>query len=259
MRPFWKVLLIIIAVIVAAAAAAALLAFLAERIDERRQKTWIHKPAGAYERFLKRPLDCFLSTGALLVFSPLLLILTVIGAVEMRGNPFFTQERPGRFEKIFKLIKFRTMNNKKDGNGQLLPDDQRLTAYGRLLRSTSLDELPELFNIIVGDMAVVGPRPLLTEYLPYYTAQEHHRHDVRPGLTGLAQINGRNNIGSWEERFAYDLEYVRQCSFRMDAGIIFDSIAKVVKRSDILVGNEIKVGRLDDARRIESNDSSVQV
>ena len=167
----------------------------------------------------------------------------------MRGNPFFFQERPGKDEKIFKLIKFRTMDNRKDKNGKLLPDDVRLNKYGRFLRSTSLDELPEAFNIIRGDMSVIGPRPLLVEYLPYYTEEERHRHDVRPGLSGWAQINGRNAIDSWEQRFTYDLEYVHHVSLWFDIKIILMTVLKVIKRSDIQVGSQIKVGRLDDARR----------
>ena len=147
------------------------------------------------------------------------------------------------------MIKFRTMTNERDAQGNLLPDDVRLNAYGKFLRSTSLDELPELFNILKGDMAVIGPRPLLVEYLPYYTEEEHHRHDIRPGLSGWAQINGRNAISSWEQRFQYDLEYVRNCSFLFDVKIIFLTLKKVIKRSDILVGSEIRVGRLDNARR----------
>ena len=167
----------------------------------------------------------------------------------MGGNPFFTQERPGRDEKIFKLIKFRTMDNRKDKDGNPLPDDIRLNKYGRILRSTSLDELPELMNILKGDMSIVGPRPLLVEYLPYYHENERHRHDLRPGLTGLAQVNGRNAIASWEERFEYDLKYVNNCTLKMDTSIIFKTVYKVLKRSDIQVGNEIQVGRLDDARK----------
>ena len=156
-----------------------------------------------YAKFFKRFLDFVLSLIALIVLSPILLILTVVGAIAMRGNPFFTQLRPGKIdpktgrEKIFLLIKFRTMSNKKDKDGKLLSDELRLNKYGRILRSTSLDELPELWNILKGDMSIVGPRPLLVEYLPYYTEEERHRHDVRPGLTGLAQVNGRNAI-SWE-------------------------------------------------------------
>lgn len=167
----------------------------------------------------------------------------------MKGNPFFTQDRPGKDEKIFKLIKFRTMSNKKDKDGNLLPDDIRLNKYGRFLRSTSLDELPELLNILNGDMSIVGPRPLLVEYLPYYYENERRRHDIRPGLTGWAQINGRNAIDSWEQRFAYDLEYIEKCSFIFDVKILFLTLYKVIKRSDIQVGSQIKVGRLDNARK----------
>ncbi len=201
-----------------------------------------------YAHVWKRALDFVLSLLAVLALSPILLILTVTGACFMRGNPFFTQLRPGWNEKLFRLIKFRTMTNARGKNGELLSDDERLTKYGRLLRSTSLDELPELFNILKGDMALVGPRPLLPEYLPYYTEEERHRHDLRPGLTGLAQINGRNAIDSWESRFAYDLEYVRSCSLRLDLSILLKTLGKVLRRSDIQVGSEIKVGRLDDAR-----------
>jgi len=212
-----------------------------------------------YAKFFKRAMDFLLSLMALIVLSPILLILAIIGTIAMRGNPFFTQMRPGKInrktgkEKIFKLIKFRTMSNAKDKDGNLLPDDVRLNKYGRFLRSTSLDELPELINILVGDMSIVGPRPLLVEYLPYYTAEERHRHDVCPGLTGWAQVNGRNNIGSWEERFAYDLEYVDNLTFVMDLKVIFKTISKVIKRSDIQVGSEIKAGRLDVARRENIN------
>ena len=208
-----------------------------------------------YANFFKRILDFFCALSAILCLSPLLVVLTVLGAIKMKGNPFFTQPRPGKDEKIFKLIKFRTMTNQKDANGNLLPDDVRLTKYGKFLRSTSLDELPELFNILKGDMAVIGPRPLLVEYLPYYTEEERHRHDIRPGLSGWAQINGRNAISSWEQRFQYDLEYVRNCSFLFDVKIIFLTLKKVVKRSDILVGSEIRVGRLDNARRKDAENA----
>ena len=206
-----------------------------------------------YAKCFKRVFDFVLSLGAIIVLSPVLLVLTVVGAVAMGGNPFFTQERPGKREKIFKLVKFRTMNNKKDKHGKLLPDDKRLTAYGRWLRSTSLDELPELFNILNGDMSIVGPRPLLVEYLPYYRKNERRRHLVRPGLTEWAQVNGRNAIGSWEERFRYDIEYVDNISLAMDIKVIMMTVLKVVKRSDILVGSEIKAGRLDVARRDSRN------
>lgn len=217
-----------------------------------------------YAKCFKRLIDFTLSLAALILLSPVLLLLTIIGAIAMGGNPFFTQLRPGRIdqktgkEKIFKLVKFRSMNNRKDANGNLLPDDIRLSRYGRILRSTSLDELPELWNILRGDMAIVGPRPLLVEYLPYYTQEERCRHTVRPGLTGWAQVNGRNNIRSWEERFQYDLEYISNCSLIFDLKILFMTVAKVFKRSDILVGNEIKVGRLDDARRAVEDESNHQ-
>ena len=211
-----------------------------------------------YKRYIKRILDFILSLMALIVLSPILLILTAVGAIAMGGNPFFTQLRPGKDEKIFKLIKFRSMSNKKDAQDNLLPDDVRLNKYGRILRSTSLDELPELINILKGDMSIVGPRPLLVEYLPYYTEEERHRHDIRPGLSGWAQINGRNNIRSWEERFQYDLEYVQKCSLVFDVQILFLTVAKVFRRSDIQVGSEIKAGRLDDARRAVSDEGKHQ-
>ena len=218
----------------AIAAAAAFVAFIAERIDEIKAygKELRHKPYGIYERFVKRPLDCFLSTGALIVFSPILIVLTIVGAVKMGGNPFFTQERPGRNEKIFRLIKFRTMNNKRDENGNLLPDDVRLTKYGKALRATSLDELPSLINLIKGDMAVIGPRPLLVKYLPLYNEKQRHRHDVRPGLTGLAQANGRNAI-SWEEKFDYDTKYAESITFKGDVAILTKTMVTTLKHEGI--------------------------
>lgn len=185
-----------------------------------------------YAKFFKRVLDLFLSFFALLCLSPLLIVLTLAGAVAMKGNPFFTQQRPGLHERIFKLIKFRTMTNEKDKEGNLLPDSVRLNKYGRFLRSTSLDELPELINIFKGDMSIVGPRPLVVQYLPYYTEEERHRHDVRPGLTGLAQVNGRNSL-SWEVKFGFDLEYAKNISFKNDIKIIIDTVLVVLKRSDI--------------------------
>ena len=187
-----------------------------------------------YAKYIKRILDFVLSLCALIVLSPLLLILIILGAIFMGGNPFFTQQRPGKDEKIFKLFKFRTMDNRKDKNGNLLPDDVRLNKYGRILRSTSLDELPELINILKGDMSIIGPRPLVPQYLPYYTDEEKHRHDVRPGLSGLAQINGRNGL-QWEQRFAYDLEYVGSISFLEDLKIIFLTIKKTIKSEGIAV------------------------
>lgn len=190
-----------------------------------------HKPYGPYEKYFKRPLDFICGMAAVIVFSWLYLILIILGTIFMRGNPFFTQERPGKDEKIFKLIKFRSMDNRKDKNGNLLPDDIRLNKYGRLLRKTSLDELPEAFNIIIGDMSVIGPRPLLIKYLPYYTEEERIRHSVRPGLSGLAQVNGRNAI-SWEEKFAYDTQYVGKITFLGDMKIIIDTVKKVFVKSE---------------------------
>lgn len=185
-----------------------------------------------YAKCFKRILDFLLSLTALLLLSPLLLVLSVIGAVTMKGNPFFTQRRPGKDEKIFRLIKFRSMTAECDAEGKLLPDAQRLTRYGRFLRATSADELPELLNILAGQMSLVGPRPLQVQYLPYYTEQERLRHSVRPGLTGLAQINGRNET-TWEDRFAYDLQYVRSVSFAQDAKILFRTAAVALGRSGI--------------------------
>lgn len=191
-----------------------------------------------YAKYFKRPLDMILSGMALLVLSPLLLLLTIIGAIAMGGNPFFTQLRPGKIdpatgqEKIFKLVKFRTMSNKKDKNGKLLPDEVRLNKYGRLLRSTSLDELPELWNIFIGDMSIVGPRPQLVRDMVFMTDEQRRRHSVRQGLTGLAQVNGRNNI-TWEQKIDYDLEYIDNITFVGDVKIILKTVGKVLGRADI--------------------------
>lgn len=185
-----------------------------------------------YEKYMKRVLDIVLSAMALVILSPILLILTVVGAVMMKGNPFFTQLRPGKDEKIFKLVKFCSMTNAKDKDGNLLPDEKRLTKYGKFLRSTSLDELPELFNILKGDMSIVGPRPLLVQYLPLYNEEQKHRHDVRPGLTGYAQVNGRNTI-SWEEKFKLDVTYVKNITFLGDVKIILDTVSAVLNRKGI--------------------------
>lgn len=191
-----------------------------------------------YSKFFKRVIDFLLSLIAISILSPILLVLIIIGAIAMRGNPFFTQLRPGKInkktgkEKIFRLIKFRTMSNAKDKDGNLLPDEVRLNKYGRFLRSTSLDELPELINILIGNMSIVGPRPLLVKYLPLYNDMQRHRHDVRPGLTGLAQVKGRNAI-SWEVRFELDVEYVNNISFLTDIKIIFGTIKAVLKREGI--------------------------
>ncbi len=185
-----------------------------------------------YAIVFKRILDFIISLVALLILSPVMLALTVIGAVAMKGNPFFVQERPGKYEKIFKLIKFRTMTCEKDARGYLLPDEQRLTRYGQFLRASSLDELPELINILKGDMSLVGPRPLLVEYLARYNEDQRRRHTVRPGLTGYAQVHGRNAI-TWEERFELDLEYIDHITLWRDIKIIFETALVVFKRSGI--------------------------
>lgn len=186
-----------------------------------------------YNRVGKRTLDVIISFCGIVILSPLLLVLTILGAIFMRGNPFFTQERPGWHEKIFKLIKFRTMDNRRDRNGKLLPDEVRLNKYGKILRSTSLDELPELFNIAKGDMSIIGPRPLLVEYLPWYTDRERKRHSVRPGLTGWAQVNGRNNL-DWDHRFETDVYYVEHLSLGFDIKIFLLTIKKVLKHDDVV-------------------------
>ena len=187
-----------------------------------------------YAKCLKRLLDFLLSFMALLMLWPVLAVLTILGAIKMKGNPFFTQLRPGKDEKIFKLIKFRSMTCEKDAEGNLLPDELRLTRYGKILRSTSLDELPELINILNGDMSIVGPRPQLVRDMVFMTPQERRRHSVRPGLTGLAQVNGRNNI-TWEQKFAYDLQYIDSgITFFGDLRIILQTVLKVFKREDIV-------------------------
>ena len=198
-----------------------------------------HKPYGPYEKYFKRPLDLLCGLLAVAVFWWLYLILIILGAIFMGGNPFFTQERPGKDEKIFKLIKFRSMDHRKDKDGNLLPDEVRLNKYGRFIRKTSLDELPEAFNIIKGDMSVIGPRPLLVNYLPYYSEEERVRHCVRPGLSGLAQVNGRNAI-SWEEKFAYDVSYVNHITFLCDAKILMDTVKKVFVKSEGIVLNALE-------------------
>ena len=201
-----------------------------------------------YAKYIKRILDLILSLMALIVLMPLMIIIGILVRINLGSPIIFKQKGPGRNEQIFTLYKFRTMTDKRDIDGNLLPDEYRLTKFGKFLRSTSLDELPELINIIKGDMAIVGPRPLLVEYLPYYTEEEKHRHDVRPGLTGLAQVNGRNAI-SWEEKLKYDTEYIKKISFYSDLKIIFKTIKKTIKREDILMGNEFVVGKFIDQRK----------
>ena len=185
-----------------------------------------------YAKYFKRVIDFCLSLIGLIMLSPILIILIILGTIFMRGNPFFIQARPGKDEKIFKLIKFRTMDNRKDENGNLLPDEVRLNRYGKFLRSTSLDELPELINILKGDMAIVGPRPLLVCYLTRYNEEQKHRHDVRPGLTGYAQAHGRNAL-SWEDKFAMDVWYTQHVTLTGDIKILFDTVSIVLKKDGI--------------------------
>lgn len=201
-----------------------------------------------YKKFLKRCLDLLLSLMVLSILSPVFLVMILLGTIFMRGNPFYTQERPGKDGKIFRLIKFRSMTNRKDARGVLLPDAQRVTAYGRFIRAASLDELPEFLNILIGNMAFIGPRPLLVEYLPYYNSEEMRRHEVLPGLTGLAQVSGRNGL-SWEERFRLDVQYVDNLSFLLDVKIIFLTVKAVLCRSGVQVDTSREEGNFARIRR----------
>lgn len=221
-----------------------------------------------YQKFFKRSLDFVLSLLALLALSPALLILIIIGAIAMKGNPFFTQLRPGKNERIFKLIKFRTMSNAKDKEGNLLPDEVRLNSYGKFLRSTSLDELPELINILVGDMSIVGPRPQLVRDMVFMTPEQRRRHSVTPGLTGLAQVNGRNNI-TWEQKLDYDLEYIENITLWGDIRILLQTIGKVLKREDTVREGTVsdmdfgdwllEKGKIDKAAYDEKMDAAKQL
>lgn len=211
---------------------AAIVAVIAGVVDIASSESGTHSPYGPYEKYIKRPLDAFLATGALIVFSPILLVTAILVRMKLGSPVLFTQERPGKDEKIFKLYKFRTMTDERDENGKLLPDDVRLTKFGRILRSTSLDELPELINIVRNDISIIGPRPLLVQYLERYNEEQHHRHDVRPGLTGYAQAHGRNDV-SWEDKFAMDVWYAKHITFLGDARIILDTVKAVVKREGI--------------------------
>lgn len=193
-----------------------------------------HKPYGLYEKFFKRPIDILCGLSAIILFWWLYVIVAILVRINLGSPVLFTQERPGKNRKVFKLYKFRSMSNAKDDEGNLLPDYVRLTRFGKILRATSLDELPEVFNIIKGDMSVVGPRPLVIKYLPYYTEEETRRHDIRPGLSGLAQINGRNGL-QWEERFAYDVDYVNRITFFRDVKIIFLTVRKVFQHENVAV------------------------
>ncbi|MCQ2387504.1 MAG: sugar transferase [Clostridia bacterium] len=218
---------------------------------------WILLSAVFYKLFFKRFYDILFSGLAILILSPLYILLIIVGAIKMKGNPFFCQLRPGKInkktgkEKIFKLIKFRTMTCEKDSEGNLLPDEKRLTKYGKFLRASSLDELLELFNIFIGNMSLIGPRPLLVEYLPYYTEEERHRHDIRPGLTGLAQVNGRNNI-EWGKRFQFDVFYVKHISLWLDIKILLLTVKKVFLHSDIADDTRISEGNFANCRKEEN-------
>ena len=200
-----------------------------------------------YKKFIKRVLDFSLALLAIIILSPVYIIISILVVIFMGWPILFKQPRPGKNEKIFNMYKFRTMTNKKDKDGNLLPDDQRLTGFGKFLRATSLDELPELINIIKGDMSFIGPRPLLVKYLPYYTKEEHHRHDVRPGLTGWAQVNGRNLV-NWDERFKLDLEYVNNISFLLDLKTIIKTVEIVFKREGINQEGQATMTSLIDYR-----------
>lgn len=206
------------------------------------------RKSGLYRNYIKRLLDILLSLAFIALFWWLYVILIVLIRVRLGSPVFFHQDRPGRNGKVFRLLKFRSMTDARDAEGNLLPDAERLPEFGRLLRATSLDELPEMINILRGDMSFVGPRPLLVRYLPYYTEEEMHRHDVRPGLTGLAQIHGRNAL-NWEARFAYDLEYVENVSFLMDLRIVWGTVGKVLHHSGVQSGAEQTVPDLDVYRR----------
>jgi lipopolysaccharide/colanic/teichoic acid biosynthesis glycosyltransferase len=200
-----------------------------------------HKPYGFYERFVKRPQDFLCALFAVIILSPIMVITAILVRIKLGSPVLFKQDRPGRGGRIFKLYKFRTMTGEVDSNGILLPDEVRLTSFGKKLRSTSLDELPELFNILKGDMSIVGPRPLLSRYLSRYNEEQMRRHEVRPGFTGLAQIHGRNSL-SWDEKFAWDVKYVDKITFLGDWGIIFKTIGTVLKKEGISAAGEATMG-----------------
>lgn len=201
-----------------------------------------------YAKYIKRILDFILSLLAIIILSPIMLIIYMLVRIKLGKPAIFKQQRPGKDEKIFTLYKFRTMTDERDEDGNLLPDGKRLTKFGKTLRNTSLDELPELFNILKGDMAIVGPRPLLIRYLPYYTEEERHRHNVRPGLTGLAQISGRNTT-NWTERFKIDILYAEEVTLFLDIKIILKTIKKVLKKEDILISGINNIEDLDVERK----------
>jgi undecaprenyl phosphate N,N'-diacetylbacillosamine 1-phosphate transferase len=200
-----------------------------------------------YEQYIKRKLDVILSLTALILLLPIIGFLAVLIRIRIGKGVIFKQKRVGKDERVFTIYKFRTMNNKRDKKGKLLPDEQRLSTFGKKLRSTSLDELPELINILKGDMSIVGPRPLFVHYLPYYTKEERLRHKIRPGLTGLAQVNGRNTLG-WSQRFQYDIDYVKNITFLNDLEIIYKTFVVTLNRLDVLSGKELTMPNLDEER-----------
>ena len=214
-----------------------------------------HKPYGVYERFFKRPLDIVCALLALTVFCWLYALVAILVKIKLGSPVIFKQARPGKDEKIFNLYKFRTMTDERDENGNLLPDEVRLTKFGRFLRKTSLDELPEAINILKGDMSVVGPRPLLISYLPYYTNEEKHRHDVRPGLSGWAQIQGRNFVG-WNKRLTLDVEYVNKITFARDVSIVFNTFLQALKRENIAVNTSAIESNLAEERQCKQEQES---
>ena len=243
--------------IVVVSVAAGVTAFVKERIDEKKESETLQKhPQGFYERYVKRPLDCTLAAGALIVLSPVLAVTALVVRTKLGSPVVFTQDRPGKEEKLFKLYKFRTMTDARDENGELLPDKVRLTRVGRAIRESSCDELLELVNIIKGDMAVVGPRPQLVRDMVFMTPKQRRRHSVRPGLTGLAQINGRNEI-TWEEKLEWDLRYLDKITFVNDAKIVLRTIAKIRHKEGITDGENataldfgdelLKDGKVDQA------------
>ena len=231
----WHRILRIIEIIVGISAAAGMIAGIVQLFEK---KSVHHKPKGIYERFFKRTIDVFLSTGALIVLSPIIGITALLVRIKHGSPVVYVQERPGRDEKIFKIYKFRTMTNETDSNGELLPDEERLTKLGSFLRSASIDEILELINIIKGDMSIIGPRPLLVSYLKYYTDEERHRHDVRPGLTGYAQVHGRNYV-TWEDKFKMDVNYVNNITFKTDLKILLDTVMVVFKKENIETASKI--------------------
>lgn len=235
MKSFFKMVKTVAIIITGIATVVAMIAGIMQVFEEKHDE---HHPYGIYEKCLKRPIDVFLSTGALIVFSPILFVTAALVRIKLGSPVFFTQDRPGKNERIFKLYKFRTMTDAKDQDGNLLPDEQRLSEFGKKLRSTSLDELPELFNIIKGDMSIVGPRPLLVRYLPRYNKHQARRQEVRPGFTGLAQVHGRNAI-SWEDKFEWDVKYVDHVTFFNDCKIILATIITVLKKEGISSGTSI--------------------